>query len=351
MRIVTHNGKIHGDEVASVALLTAYFTYQGEEVFVFRSRDETQYLETDILVDVGLVYDHDNLKYDHHQSNFNQRWSLEDTIPLSSAGLIWRHYGCEIIEMYLNESSDSNIESQNSFTEETITDLQNIIYHRLIQEIDANDNGIDFKTSELNLSDLVSTLNGDVANDVTQNENFNRAVGLIGNIFDIKFGEIINSYFNLQTDLDKMRRMDLSGPCLLIEENIPTIFQCLTELDPEEKVKFCIFESNREFTIKTRGKDGNKFRPICPILPQVVLQHSCPPDELIFVHQNGFLAKSKTLDTAKLIVQLSLEELTSVESFEEETINLEILKDKRIWSLAAIGSIGILGIVYWKFID
>jgi len=335
MRIVTHSGKIHSDEVASIALLTGYFAHKNVDVSVLRTRDPENFLETDILVDVGLEYDHNLLRYDHHQKDFNEKWSNDNgdrnNIPLSSAGLVWRHYGSEIIEMYLDRNSD--------YSEQTINDLKNIIYYKLIEEIDANDNGISYESSYI--SDLVSALNTDINDNKAQNENFNRAVELVGNIFDIKFNEIISSYFNFQKDLEIVREMDLSGAYLVIEENIPTVFKCLRELDPECKVKFCIFIGENEYTVKTRRQNGNKFQPICPIL------ESDDPD-VVFVHKAGFLAKTKSLDAAKFLVNNSL--LYSADFMvDTRKINLQTLKDKRvIGGGLALTSLAALGFLYWN---
>ena len=353
-RIVTHNGKMHSDEVASVAFLTAYFSNKGKEVSVLRTRDLKKILSTDILVDIGLEYNHDLCKYDHHQDFFNETWDNDGILPLSSAGLIWRHYGNEIVEMYLSNHPDQYDHGFN-YTEETIEELKNIIYYKIIQEIDANDNGIKVST-DLNISELITAFNGDINDEETQNNNFNRAVGLVGNIFDIKFKEIINTYFNFQKDLNMVRQMDLSGPYLIVKQNIPTIFKCISELDPECNIKFCIFINDKEYTVKTRRENGNKFYPLCPLLSEDILKSSCNSDDIIFVHKGGFLAKTKTLETAKLIINLSILNMINHEIYDEEEISKdffknkkEILKDKRL--ICAFGTLAFLGILYWNYSD
>jgi uncharacterized UPF0160 family protein len=380
MRIVTHNGKIHSDEVSSIALLSTYFSYKNHEITVLRTRDFEKFLLTDILVDVGLEYNHDSLKYDHHQKDFNETWSDKDTVLLSCLGLIWRHYGSEIIEMYLTDNSDQYDDSFN-YSEETINELKDIIYYKLFQEIDATDNCTPFGNDYI--SPLVAALNGDINDEEIQNENFNKAVELVGNIFNIKFKEIINSYFNFQKDLETVKQMNLSGPYLIVDKNIPTIFKCLTELDPENKIKFCIFVNQKEqkeqneYTIKAR----NKFNPVCPILSEDMLRQSCNENDIIFVHKGGFLAKTKTLETARLIINLSLlnminfklgeefvdefvDEIEESEKFKEsedinskntsgltslsfKSPNMEVLKDKRVMGGLAI-SLAALGFLYWN---
>ena len=53
----------------------------------------------DIVCDVGAIYDHEKQRYDHHQKTFTETWNNEasDITKLSSAGLIYRHFGKEVI--------------------------------------------------------------------------------------------------------------------------------------------------------------------------------------------------------------------------------------------------------------
>lgn len=335
MRIVTHNGKFHADEVTCVALLTCYFAFKNIETTLLRTRDFSNFKEDDILVDVGLDYNHQKLHYDHHQTNFNETWSEKDTILLSSAGLVWRHYGNYIIEMYLSHNPEEYDHTFN-YSDETIQDIKDEIYYKIIQEIDAHDNGIPYENNNLNISQIISDLNGDITNEESQYIKFNKAISLLGEIFDINFKKIIDTYFNFQKDLEIVSQMDLTRSYIAVDQNIPTLFKCLNHLDPNLNVKFCIFENKHEYTIKTRRVD-NKFLPICPILDEEKIRELCNSEEIIFVHKCGFLAKVKSLETAISIVKLSLMDL-------EET-GQEYYKYFGVPLLLATG----IGFLYWKF--
>ena len=210
------------------------------------------------------------------------------------------------------------------YTETTITELLDTIYEKLIMEIDANDNGVIVTGSNLNICEIIGALNSfDVNDDESQNLNFNRAVSLIGNIFDIKFREIINNYFNYQKDLDVVRDLvikNIDKEYLVLEQNIPTIFKCLNEIDVQERIRFCIFLGKNEYSIKTRRRN-KKFLPLCPILSEEVLKSEMRySEDIIFIHKASFLAKVKSLESAKEIVSLSLE------AFDKSNEKLE-LKD------------------------
>ena len=290
MLIQTHNGKIHASECVSIGLLTNYYANKGENVKALRSR---VIQEADIYVEVGtienkLCFNNDNLEY----------WP-ESSFPLSSAGLIWKKYGKELLEMYLLQ----NFEDFDNHTEETLQEICNIIYFKLISEIDAKSYGIQLETENINISDIVEAINcDDTSNDEIQNDNFYRAVHLVAEIFDIKFKQIINSYFNFSKDLEKVREYDLDGDILVLEEKIPTIFKCLNTLNAS--IKFIIIIGENEYTIKSRRSD-QKIYPIALDL----FEKLSKPEDLIFSHKNCFLAKTSTLESAKEIVNISLGEL------------------------------------------
>lgn len=362
--IQTHNGRLHSDECAAVALLTNYYARKNIGVSVLRSRDPSKFEESDILVDVGGVYDPELLKFDHHQPSFKEIWDSKSSTPLSAAGLIWRHFGQEIVEMYLTANSEQYDYSQNH-TEDTILDLTNIIYHKLIEEIDANDNGVVLTNSEsLNIPGIISAINcQDTSNDELQNENFNKAVNLIGSIFDIKFKEIIDSYFNYSKDLESVKKYDIKSAYFIVKEKIPTIFKCLNELDPKLNVKFLIFEnvskdtsndSNHkvEYTIKARNRNDKKFHPICPIISEEELRSKVNnPDDIIFVHKGGFLAKTTTLEAAEDIIVFSM--LAQLEEPDnmgviEKYVDFSLPKtNKKLIGGAAV--IGLAAVGYYMF--
>ena len=116
LKIVTHSGRFHADEVFSCAALSMF--YNGE-IEIVRSRDPHVLQTSDILVDVGGEYDGVK-KFDHHQSG--GAGAHENGIPYSSFGLIWKHYG---------EKLAGSAEVAQSIDE------------RLVQPIDAGDNGVE----------------------------------------------------------------------------------------------------------------------------------------------------------------------------------------------------------------
>jgi len=76
---------------------------------VIRSRDPSVLETCDIVIDVGGVYRHDELKYDHHQRGYDEKFEpkvmkdgsvVQRCTKLSASGLVYRHYGMDVIKEY-----------------------------------------------------------------------------------------------------------------------------------------------------------------------------------------------------------------------------------------------------------
>lgn len=79
MRVVTHSGKFHADDVLAWALL-CHFHPQRSSLSLTRTRDINVIQSADIVFDVGGLYDPSQGRFDHHQNEY--------TGPLSSAGMV-----------------------------------------------------------------------------------------------------------------------------------------------------------------------------------------------------------------------------------------------------------------------
>jgi uncharacterized UPF0160 family protein len=91
IRIITHSGTFHVDELLAVAALEILF--DGKPYEVVRSRDPEVWKTGDYVVDVGLVYDPARNRFDHHQKGGA---GDREGIPYSSFGLVWKKFGVEI---------------------------------------------------------------------------------------------------------------------------------------------------------------------------------------------------------------------------------------------------------------
>ena len=130
--IITHNGKFHTDEVTAHAILTKLYP----NAKTIRTRDMKTIDDKsphDFVIDVGNVYNHANRRYDHHHEEFNLKYYNSAPTPMSTAGLIWKHYGMAYLQTF---SEFLN------FTSSKADIIHMALYKKLIMEIDAGDNGV-----------------------------------------------------------------------------------------------------------------------------------------------------------------------------------------------------------------
>ncbi|XP_021106251.1 UPF0160 protein MYG1, mitochondrial isoform X3 [Heterocephalus glaber] len=111
-RIGTHNGTFHCDEALACALLRLLPEFQDAEIV--RTRDPEKLASCDIVVDVGGEYDPRRHRYDHHQRSFTETMnSLSPGKPwqtkLSSAGLIYLHFGHKLLAQLLGTSEEDTM--------------------------------------------------------------------------------------------------------------------------------------------------------------------------------------------------------------------------------------------------
>ena len=176
--IGTHSGTFHCDEALACGMLKLLPRYK--DVAIVRTRDASLLDKCDIVVDVGGIYDHSSKRYDHHQRTFTSVYEeIGHKTKLSSAGLVYKHYGREVIKELASEVGAS---------EEDIEQIYLKVYKNFVEEIDGIDNGVECFNSKdrnyavtTNLSARVGRLNPswhEPSDDETRNELFRNAVVL-----------------------------------------------------------------------------------------------------------------------------------------------------------------------------
>lgn len=108
------------------------------EACVVRTRDTAVLELCDAVVDVGATYDPAVNRFDHHQKGFDLTLDGYET-KLSSAGLVYKHFGREVIGAI----------TANELPAETVDVLYDRVYVNFIQHIDGIDNGISVGEGEL----------------------------------------------------------------------------------------------------------------------------------------------------------------------------------------------------------
>mmetsp|Transcript_24710 Transcript_24710/g.69369 ORF Transcript_24710/g.69369 Transcript_24710/m.69369 type:complete len:382 (+) Transcript_24710:59-1204(+) len=128
--IGTHSGTFQADEAMGVWMLRQLPEYRNSKCI--RTRDPKIYDELDIVIDVGGVYDHSKFRYDHHQRDYDERFTPQQCTKLSASGLIYRHYGKSVLQQYYPQLSSTNL------------DLAYLkLYDTLMEALDAIDTGVE----------------------------------------------------------------------------------------------------------------------------------------------------------------------------------------------------------------
>ena len=100
--IGTHSGAFHCDEVLACSMLLYTEAYGSKKPLIVRTRNQELLNKMTCCCDVGGTYEPEKQRFDHHQRTFEEIWRKGDPklpeIKLSSAGLIYRHFGHEIIK-------------------------------------------------------------------------------------------------------------------------------------------------------------------------------------------------------------------------------------------------------------
>lgn len=156
-----YSGHFHADEALAVYMLRMLPAYLSSPLV--RTRDPAVLDTCHTVVDVGGEYDAARNRYDHHQRTFNTNFPDHNT-KLSSAGLVYLHFGKEIIAQHTKSPVDHP----------DVELLFQKLYDDFVEAVDANDNGISkyeddklkaagiqrrFKDGGISIASLVGDLN------------------------------------------------------------------------------------------------------------------------------------------------------------------------------------------------
>ncbi|THU74321.1 hypothetical protein C4D60_Mb04t32130 [Musa balbisiana] len=320
-RVGTHNGSFHCDEALGCFLIRLTEKFSGAEVV--RTRD-SQLLETlDAVLDVGGVYDPIRDRYDHHQNGFSEVFGHGFNTKLSSAGLVYKHYGKEIIakELQLDEGH------------ENVQRLYLSVYKSFVEAIDAIDNGINqYDTDQppkyvnnTHLSSRVGRLNLDWMDpdqsSEKENAAFQQAMMLAGGEFLESVRFHVRSWLPARSIvlecLASRCNVDPSGEIMVLDRFCPWklhLFELEKELKIDPLIKYVIFQDERSksWRVQAVAVSPDMFESRRPLpLPWRGLRD----DELseksgipgcVFVHMGGFIGGNQTYDGALAMARTAL---------------------------------------------
>lgn len=222
--IGTHSGTFHCDEALAVFMLR--MTDEFKDADVVRTRDPAKLEPLDIVVDVGGVYSPEKHRYDHHQRGFNEVFGSGgfNQTKLSSAGLVYKHFGRHIIAQRLGLPEDHpNVEI-----------LWHQLYSELIESVDAIDNGINVSDGEpryavrTDLSSRVKRVNpnwNEEASDAIYDAKFAEASKMTGEEFLGQLDYFANAWLPardiVKASVEARTSVDPSGAIVVFKQSCP----------------------------------------------------------------------------------------------------------------------------------
>lgn len=309
MRVGTHSGRFHADEVMSTALLKELFNIE-----VVRSRD------SEVLNQLDLVYDVGEGEFDHHQSEKKYR---DNGTPYAACGLIWNRFGRDIIR----------------YNEQTVSeeDIEYIFYHMdsmLIEGIDAADNGV--KTCKtiiptFNISAIISKFNPTWDSDIVEDNAFHDAVKLASTVFRNMLKQqfsVVKARSKVLEAYNKRIRSEI----LLLDKSYPW-YHLIYEIDKNSEVLFVIYPKDSEHLIQTVRKNDGTYgdrKPLPLSWAGKRGEELCKITgikDAIFCHSARFIASAGSLESILKMAELALAEPVPAEpEHAKEEGFLDILK-------------------------
>ncbi|KAJ2862879.1 hypothetical protein GGI22_002087 [Coemansia erecta] len=320
--IGTHSGTFHCDEALACYMLRQLDEYKDAKVI--RSRDPAALEACDIVVDVGGVYSHETKRYDHHQRGFDEQFSANYKTKLSSAGLIYKHYGKDVIKAILEGEKT---------TDDEVDVLHDKLYEVLIESIDGNDNGISRYPDDIepayrestSLPARVSRLNpwwnqpeGDM------DARFAKAMEITGEEFHgrvryyalawLPGRKIVEQGFYGRFDIDQSGQIVLFDRFCPWKEHLDTIEEEALAKDPNAaKLIYVLYpDTSDNWRVQAVSETPGSFKSR-HALPKAwrgvrdsELSERSGIAGCIFVHQSGFIGGNKTRDGALALARKAL---------------------------------------------
>ena len=313
LKIGTHSGTFHCDEALGCAMMQLHPKWKGAAVV--RSRDPAQLAQCDLVMDVGGEYDHEKLRYDHHQRGFDEVLGRGFTTKLSACGLIYKHYGLEIITA-LHPALAPQAEM-----------FYDKVYGSFVEHVDAIDNGIAVTQPNFSVSTTLSARVGqlnpawnqeDSAED--SNNRFRFAMLTTGREFLGKLHGFTTSWWPARSivkdALSKRLEVHPSGKVISLDGFCPWKTH-LMDLEAEEAletpIEYVLYVSSGQWRIQCVPVASGSFQSRKPLpepwrgIRDDQLSELSGVKDCVFVHSTGFTGGNKTREGILEMAKKSVE--------------------------------------------
>ncbi len=294
MRVATHNGTFHADEVFAIAALGLL----PEPMEVIRTRDPELLAGADLRVDVGFRFEPAAGDFDHHQREFDE--VRPNGVGYASFGLVWREFGARICD------GDEEVAA--------------VVEETLVQSVDANDTGQRITESliegvrPMSVNGVVGGFNARWDEDLTAAEErarFDAAVELAAGIIAREIASAASGR-RVRIVRDAIAAAAESGDARIVTlpDNVPWKQVVVTEA-PEALL--VIYPKRQGFGVETVPVALGTFdnRLDLPAewagLENDDLARVTGVDDALFCHAKRFLAVARSREGVERLAELALE--------------------------------------------
>jgi uncharacterized UPF0160 family protein len=291
-RIVTHDSSFHTDDVFAVAVMLLVYP----DAEVVRSRDAEITNTADVVLDTGLELDPSKQRFDHHQREGAGK--RDNGIPYASFGLVWKEYG----ERLAGGAKEANI-----------------IDKKLVQAIDAIDNGVaiaDYKFSGVRDYSIGEFFNS-YLNDLDSTDGPDRLYRIFMQCVDIARDlltrEISKAKFTVQGMEAVRKAYEHSVDKRLIELPTETLPWRETLNEYPEPLYVIYERPDKKWALKAVPDLTKAYGHQRKNLPQAwvgkegkELQEATGVSDAVFVHRAGFMATASTKDGVLTLARIAL---------------------------------------------
>eukprot|EP01041_Mallomonas_annulata_P000130 gene130-209_t len=317
--IGTHDGSFHCDEALATSLLKLHPKYS--DAIIIRSRNPDLLKICNIVVDVGAVYDPEQLKFDHHQREFTGVLDGYHT-KLSSAGLVYKHFGKEILQTITEQLPVA-------FNSDVIDIIFKKIYEDFIEHIDAIDNGISVCGTlpkyyiSSTLSNRVGQLNprwNEPQSPEIYNSRFQQAMTLTCTEFLKHVEDLALSWWParsiVQSSLEGRLNTHPSGSIMILDMCCPWkehLFDLEAQLNIPQILYVLYQDTGGSWRIQSVPEDPRSFNSRKGLpeawrgLRDDTLSQKIDIPGAIFVHASGFIGGHSTKEGALLMAIKAIE--------------------------------------------
>ena len=319
VRIATHSGSFHADDVFGVSVLAAL--HPDHEIV--RTRDAGQMQSADFLVDVGGEWDEARGRFDHHQRGFqgarqrpDAKGAMVRAEGYASAGLVWRAFGPAYVKHVARGMGHGELDDAR------IAQIAGEIDASLVRYLDLVDTGADTVAPGVyGLGSQLALLNGTwleehgldgAAAAQLQMERFREAMAIVQRLLQ----RLVLRRIGQELAADKVRNAQrlLGGRVLyLAEGGMPWTAVVLQEM-PE--VLLVLYpesdEGGQRFVLRTVPAAPDSFASRMD-LPQAwaglrdeQLAQASGVLDALFCHTNLFIAVARSQDGALQLARIAL---------------------------------------------